>query len=486
MNKEKVMKKLINIIAITSLIMVSCKQDFIDLNPISSINVDVLYQTDKDFADALIGIYDNLQNQYNRMWMFGDIRADDSWQQIYKSNDWSYADLFQTTSADALINSTWRYYYVGIYRANMVLTKIEEVDDAAALKNKAQYIAEAKFLRALMYFDLVRIFGAVPMVTAPLQIAEGYITPREPVANIYNQLIIPDLIAAEGGLPASYSSIDVGRPTKGAAKALLGKVYLYSKDFGKAETKLKEVTAMGYALLPNYEDLFDYTNEHHSEYIFDIEYEEGMGEGSGFTEEFLPNFKKLTDFYGIGFNGNESNNPTQTLIDIFSDDDERKIITVGYKGGFYGADNVWVPLPSNTNQTYTMKYITSTTADNDSKANWKVIRYGDVLLMLAEALNENGKTSEALPYLNLVHERAGLTPLSSMTQAQMRDAIVLERRLELSFEGKRWFDLVRTGQAYNVMKDQGMKEYMTVFPLPLQQVELVNDASVFPQNPGYE
>jgi hypothetical protein len=482
------MKKIIitRLLAATSLIMVACSEDFINLIPISSVSVDVVYKTDKDFKDALTAAYNSLQDQYEDFYLFGDIRGDDSWQEIYKNNSQSYSDAFVTTSSDGLMNSTWQNYYEAIFRLNTVLAKIEPAD-VSMVPNKDRYIAEAKFLRALSYFDLVRIFGNVPMVTKPLSIEEGYNSPRVDVDEIYDQVIVPDFQAAETGLPESYSGSDVGRPTKGAAKAMLGRVYLTRHDYQNAETKLKEVTTMGYKLLDNYNDLFDYTkDEHHSEYIFDIEYEEGIGEGNRLTNAFAPNSKPFTNFYGIGGNGDEQNSPTQVLIDLFTDDDLRKDVTVGVTGGFYDADNVFVALPANTNQTYTKKYIVPVLAANDSRANWKVIRYADVLLMYAEALNENGKTDEALLPLNEVRERAGLDGYSGLTQAQARDAIYLERRLELSFEGVRWFDLLRTGKAYDVMKDYGMLPYMTVFPLPLSQVQLIDDATIFPQNEGYE
>ena len=135
---------------------------------------------------------------------------------------------------------------------------------------------------------------------------------------------------------------------------------------------------------------------------------------------------------------------------------------------------------------YTRKYITRITTANDSPANWKVIRYADVLLMYAEALNENGKTAAALPYLNQIRTRAGVTPLERLTQAEMRANIVLERRMELAFEGHRWFDLVRTGQAYNVMQKYGMKPHHTLWPIPFAQIQLINDRTIFPQNPGYD
>lgn len=487
MKKLNVMQKIfiITTIAFISILTVSCSKSFIDLPPISSVSVDVIYKTDKDFQDALTATYNTLQQQYQNFYIFGDIRGDDSWQAIYKNNSWSFSDAFVTSSSDPLMHTTWQNYYQAIFRINTILGKIKAAD-VSVVKNKDRYIAEAKFLRALSYFDLVRIFGPVPMITTPLTIDEGYKVGREPVNNIYEKVIIPDFIDAENGLLIKYTGSDVGRPTKGAAKSLLGKVYLTLKDFPKAEAKLQEVTTMGYALLPNYNDLFDYSrNEHHGEYIYDIEYEEGMGEGSRLTNAFAPNSQPFTTFFGIGGNGDEQNSPTQGLIDLFDKKDKRRDITVGVTGGFYNKDSVFVKLPTSTNQTYTKKYITPVAVINDSRANWKVIRYADVLLMLAEALNENNKNTEALTYLNQVRVRAGMPGYSNLTKDATRDKIYLERRLELSFEGVRWFDLLRTGQAYPVMKNSGMLPYMTVFPLPLSQIQLINNSGLYPQNEGY-
>ncbi len=480
------MRKLIYITTLL-LVIVSCSHDFVELNPTSSVNVDVLYKTDKDFQDALTAVYNRLQSQYQSFYILGDMRSDDSWEEIAKNNSMSYSDQFTTSSSDGLMNSSWSNYYIAIFRCNTLLSRIEDVD-VSILNEKERHIAEAKFLRAFAYFDLVRIFGDVPLVTTPISVEESLETHREPVNNIYNQIIIPDLLAAENSLPDSYSGSEIGKPTKGAARALLGRVYMTINDFQNAESKLKEVTTMGYSLLEDYNDLFDYLkDEHHSEYIFDIEYEEGIGEGSQFTNLFAPNYVPFADFYGIGGFGNEHNNPTQTLISLFSDNDLRKDVSVGVTGGFYNADSVFVPLPTSTNQTYTKKYLVPVAAMNDSRANWKVIRYADVLLMLAEALNENGKMDQAIPYLNQVRERAGLTGYSTgMTQDALREAIAIERRLELSFEGVRWFDLVRTGKAYETLKDKGMREYMVLWPIPLSQIEVVGDPSVFPQNPGYD
>ncbi|MGZ8558829.1 MAG: RagB/SusD family nutrient uptake outer membrane protein [Chitinophagaceae bacterium] len=480
------MKKIFCTGAIACLVILfSCKKSFIELAPISTVSTDALYKTDKDFKDAAIGIYGLYQNQYQNMWLFGDMRGDDSWDELVK-NTAAFMDNFTINNDDPIINSTWLNYYNIINRANSLIVRIEGAD-INVVKNKELYAAEAKFLRALAYFDLVRIYGDVPMVTSLLTIEEGYKLAREKVAKIYEEVIIKDLLFAEINLPAKFTGSDMGRATKGAAKSLLGKVYLTIKDFAKAEAKLQEVTTMGYSLLPKYTDLFDFTkDEHHSEYIFDIEYEQGIGEGNCFTTNFSPKDPATAAFYGVTGGQNGNNNPPRSLFALYPAGDLRKDITAA--DGFTDNNGVFHQLlpTSNDVQTYTKKYMVKLLASCDSRANWKVIRYADVLLMYAEALNENGKTPEALNYLNMVRVRAGLQGYSGLTQAEARDNIYLERRLELSFEGHRWFDLVRTGRALAVMAPLGMKDYMTVFPLPLSQIQLINDKTIFPQNQGYD
>jgi tetratricopeptide (TPR) repeat protein len=482
------MKKIASAILLTSMLGASCSQDFIELPPISTVNVDQLYKTDNDFRDAMTGVYRALQTQYQNFWIFGDVPGDDSWQQVVKNDPWYFADTFTINNNLILLNTTWTNYYVLITRANTILDRIQDID-AQTLANHNRHIGEAKFLRALAYFDLVRIFGDVPMVTTAISNDEAYTKRRESVASIYENIIIPDLLDAESQLPASYSGGDVGRASKGAASALLGKVYMTRKEFVKAEEKLQQVTTMGYKLLDNYNDLFNYSkNEHHSEYIFDVEYEEGLGDqGSVFTHRFMPNSATMASFFGIrGGDLAETNSPTDELIELFEAGDKRKDVTVGPKAGFFNGQGEFIKLPPATSQTYTRKYITPVAVTNDSKANWKVIRYADVLLMYAEALNENNKTAQAVQILNQVRARAGVATYTATTQTDIREKIARERRLELSFEGHRWFDLVRTGKALEVLRSNGMQDYMTVFPVPLNQIQVVNDKNVFPQNPGYD
>jgi len=483
------MKKIINFLVIIGFITNwSCSNDFIEIKPKSTVPIDVLYKTDKDFQDAVVGCYQRLQVQYRNFWVFGDLRSDDSQQEIFSNISLLTVDNFTLSSDSNLIRDTWENYYIVINRANNILRELENADPEIVV-NKNRHLGESKFLRALAYFDLVRIFGNVPMVTSVISQEEASELPRVSVEDIYNEIIIPDLLDAENNLPNSYSGGDVGRATKGAAKSLLGKVYLTIHDFTKAEAKLQEVTTMGYALLQNFLDLYDYSkDEHHSEYIFDIEYEEGINSGSNFTNDFLPIAIPMANYYNVVGGLGERNSPTQSIFDEFDNqiDDLREYISVGVKGGWIDGNGDYNPLLPNTSQSYTLKYITSVSSEDDSKANWKVIRYADVLLMYAEALNENGKTNESLGYLNQIRVRAGLNGYNGLTQNQARDAIYTERRLELAFEGHRWFDLVRTGRAYDILKDEGMQTYMTVFPVPLSQVQLINDQSIFPQNEGYE
>lgn len=486
-----IMKK--NIIPLIFLAFVittsSCKKDFIERTPVSSVTIDNLYKTDKDYLDAVTGTYAALRDSYSTMWQFGDIRGDDAF--IYVSNQPSVqaVDLFSINSTDGLLNNTWANNYIVINRANNILARLESAD-IAVVKNKDQYIGEAKFLRALAYFNLVRIFGDVQMITNVPTAQEALKTPRTAAATIYSDIIIKDFADAATRLPLAYTGTAVGRATKGAALSLLGKVYLTIKDFEKAETVLKEVTTapFAYGLLSNFNELFDYSkNEHHKEYIFDIEHESNLsGMGSIYTNQFMPNVIQMLNYFGIVGGFGESLSPTTSFVNIWDAADKRKDITVQCCGSWTNPNTGEViKFNPGTSQSYTRKYITPVSIQNDSKANWKVVRYADVLLMLAEALNENGKTSDALVLLNQVRTRAGLQPHTNLSQTAFRDAVALERRFELAFEGHRWFDLVRTGKALSALAPIGMKDFMTVFPVPLSQIQVMNNAAVFKQNAGY-
>jgi hypothetical protein len=455
----------------------SCSEDFIDLTPPSAVTVEDLYQSETDFQQAIVGVYTGLRSQYGGFWEIGDLRADDVWQEATNHTGRVLTDNFQGHTAS---NSVWSNGYVTITRANTMLEKIEEID----IPNKAAYTAEAKFLRALSYFNLVRIFGAVPMVTSPLTPDEAYQTGRVGVDKIYNELIIPDLVEAGNELPTQYSGTDVGRATQGAAKALLGKVYLTLNNFVEAESTLEEVTNMGYQLLDNYNDVFDPNNKYHSEYIFDIEYTSSpVAEGNNMTSICSANWPVVRALYGMVGTLHDSCTPVTAFRNLFEEADERREISAAL--GVTGSDGVFNPLPARWSM-ITKKYLSEVPSGDNGNANFPVIRYADVLLMYAEALNENGKTAQALDVLNQIRERAGVSSYSGLNQEQTKAAIVLERRLELNMEGHRWFDLVRWGTALEVLSPVGMEPHMVLWPLPQNEVLLINDPSILPQNPGYD
>ena len=457
-----------------ALLATSCSKSFITLPPVSTVATAALYKTDKDFKDALTGAYSLLRDNYQTFWQF-DLPSDDSRHQWPSDDITLRLDNFTYQTNEEFFRTSWGNYYGVISRVNTILDKIATAD-AAVVTNKAQYMAEAQFLRAFCYFDLVRIFGDVPMVTKTITDEEALKIPREKVATIYTEVIIKDLQSAAGVLPASYKGTDVGRPTKGAAAAILGRVYLTKKDFANAETTLQTVTTIGYSLLPK--------EEHHSEYIFDIEYESGIQQGSSFTNQFFPRFQDAQDFYQVFGGTGDSYTPSDAIFNVFETGDLRKDVSVSR--GFTNNNGKYVSLDASVGaKTMTKKYVTPVTQGNDSKVNWKVIRYADVLLMLAEAMNENGKTEAGLVYLNTVRRRAGVPVYAGLSQAAARANIYEERRRELSFEGTRWFDLVRRGVAFQTLQPLGMQAHMVLYPIPLTQIQIVNNASILAQNPGY-
>jgi hypothetical protein len=484
------MRTIIGLFTLAALLLGACSKKFIDIDPVSTVSVDQVYKTDNDFQNATNGVYAVFQTEYANFWQYGDVRGDDTKSGLVSNLPVSDMDKFILNNDADILIQTWRNYYKAIYRANIVLDRIGKLT-TATVANKDRYTGEAKFLRALAYFNLVRIFGDVPLVTTPLTVEETYKVPREKVNTIYDKLIVADLQDAETKLPKSYTGADIGRATMGAAKSLLGKVYLTRHDFPKAEAKLQEVTTLGYSLLPNYKDLFDYTrNEHHGEYVFDIEYEEGINEGSIFTTQFSLSFQGagtlanvMATAYGLpAAGGGDQGCPTDFLFNNYDTNDTRKAVSVA-KG--LTVNGVYTPISPTGIGSFTLKYLTPMAKANDSRANWKVIRYADVLLMYAEALNENGKTTDALTYLNMVRTRAHVPTYSGLTQDDTREKIYLERRFEFYLEGQRWFDLVRTGRALSTMSSFGMKDYMTIFPIPQAQIEIINDPAILPQNPGY-
>ncbi|WP_146902807.1 RagB/SusD family nutrient uptake outer membrane protein [Adhaeribacter aerolatus] len=475
-------------ILLAGTLLSACQDKFLDLQPISSATTGNFYKNADDIKNAVTGAYASLQaggistNNY----VFGEVRSDNTVPVASGSvTDQDEFDRFYIRTTNPFINDRWNNGYRSISRCNAILDRIGGITMDENLKNR--YTAEVKFIRALVYFELVRTYGDIPLVLKEITDPDaGYEYGRNPKAEVYAQ-IEKDLTEAEAVLPVTYTGTDIGRATKGATKALLGKVYLTQRNFQGAANKLKEVIDLGvYGLLPEYADVFDSNNENHRENIFDIQFRSGgVGEGSPWPNAFAP---ENSGNAVIPFGGGGNNQPTLDLINSYEPNDKRKNFSLATS--YVNASGATIPY------NFIRKYrdVPATSGDNDN--NIPIIRYADVILMYAEALNELGyqPTGNAFTYLNQVRTRAGLKGLTSVevpNQEAFRLAMEQERRVEFAFESHRWFDLVRTGRAIPVMnskKDQfrlvkTVSETDLVFPIPQSQIDINRDK--IQQNPGY-
>ncbi len=467
----------------------ACQSDaeFLNLNSPTAISATNYYKTPEEITAAVTGAYGGLRGYYQRFFALTEMPSDNTISVLGSDGTIGQYYRLTWTVTDAEVSSRWSQSYNLIFRCNNVLERINSVtfpDNNV----RDRMAGEMKFIRALMYFNLVQLFGDVPLVLKVIQSEEeAYTFLREPKAAVYQQ-IEKDLTEAEAVLPARYTAPNVGRVTKGAAKSLLGKVYLTQHKWQQAETKLKEViegrSESGYQLLTNYADVFREDNGNNAEIVFSIQYTNNSnGEGSNFTLDFIPSLSG-TQIVPTGQGGNNNLGSTD-LFNAFEPNDKRKAVSIDkfVSGGtFY----------------YTRKWFTSRplAIANDGNADWPVIRYSDVLLMYGEALNENGKTTDALRLgLEPVRTRAGLTTSLTLTQAQARLAFENERRIELCFESHRWFDLIRTNRMVPVLsafrdanldgsnKEIQVADYKKLFPIPLNQIQLNPKLT---QNPGYQ
>jgi hypothetical protein len=455
-------KKYILIPMMAGLLAGGCKKSFLDLNPETIISGSAFYKTETELQQAVNGAYGILQPLANESyWMFGEMRSDNTWFQ-YNQEDrgreqWEFVDEFLVPATAECISNFWKNSYIGISRSNDVLDNIPNVTtmtDAA----RNQYTGEVEFLRAFHYFNLVRQFGGVPLRLTSVQSPGGAQSKgRATVDEVYTA-IINDLKDAAEKLPASYSGTNVGRATKGAASTLLGKVYLTQKNYAAALTELRKV--QGYSLLPNYADVFDPNKKNGAESIFEIQY---LGSQTGLFSTFMYIFAPYTSGSyvtgdvktSIHGSGSGWNIPTPDMISNYEANDKRKAISMA--DGFKDADSNFVSIP------YVKKFNHGFTDVGRTNDNFPVLRYADVVLMIAECLNEAAYTAggEAFDALNEVRVRAGLAPKTAAdlpTQDAFRDAVFKERRVELAFENHRWYDLVRSGKAVEVMTAHGIQQ----------------------------
>jgi hypothetical protein len=466
----------------------ACNKDFIDLQPVSSASSASFYKNAADLKVALSGAYASLQSGgiSTNSYVFGEIASDNTYPVASGSiTDQDEFDRFYIRTTNPFVSGRWNDCYNAITRANTILEQIDPIEMDAALKRR--YIAEAKFLRAYLYFELVRTFGDVPLLTKSLtsSLNEAYEYGRTPAAEVYAQ-IEKDLSEAEPELPVSYTGADIGRVTKGAAKAMLGKVLLTQRKFNDAALRLKEVIDLKiYDTVP-YADAFDPAKKNGKEAVFEIQFASGMsGEGNPWPNSFAP---QNSGNAVINFGGGGNNRPTQDLINAYEPGDIRKDFSLATS---------YVNASGNLIQdVFVRKYRSNPAINNDNANNIPVIRYADVLLMYAECLNEAAynPSGDAMRYLNMIRRRARLaekTAADIPSQAAFRLAMEQERRVEFAFESHRWFDLVRTNRAIQVINSKAQSINLVapitvnnlVAPIPQSQVEI--NRNKMTQNPGY-
>jgi len=461
-----IMKKIIFLFA-TILTLASCGDDFLDLAPVSSPNVAAFYQTEGDILNAVNAAYSTLQSGD----LYGgrdlqdltEYRADVTFDNDPSANSGVRfnIDQFLAGATNEIIEDVWQRLYQAIYRCNIVLDNADNVEMDAKLRD--QYKAEVRFIRALCYFHAVQLWGDVPLV---LQ-ADGTDASREHIRNSTTDVyaaIESDLQFTVSNLPATYPTAELGRVTSGAAAGLLGKVQLTQQKFSEAANTLQTVINSGeYALQPTVADVFDPANEWNSEILFAVV----------FTET------NVAEDVGLFFSSGIGDNIEPAFRALYDDADARKQM-------------IEMVTPPNTATVVPTKYFAPLSGAGTVGTDFPVLRYADVLLMAAEALNEAGYQADgdAFMFLNEVRTRAGLpayTASDLADQASFRDAVLLERNLELPLELHRWYDLLRTGRAIDAIAAIGFTigQNDLLFPIPNSQVLIYNNPSGFPQNPGY-
>ncbi len=491
-------------ILIICLTAVSCSKEFLNRTDPTRIGTELFFKNQVQVDQAVNGVYGQLQGITNSAYIFKEMMSDNTTFDLNPLDrggaaGWEAFEFSTVNPGNGEISALWNNYYSAMYNVNNTLGRLPASTITDASKKEIE--AELKFLRAFLYFDLVRYFGDVVLVTKTLETPdEAFTLLRAPQAQVYTQ-IETDLKDAIASMPAKHPAAKVGRATKGAAISLLGSVYLTQKKYAEAVSTLNGILSLGYALLPSYADVFNPARKNSVESVFEIQYQGGndLGEQSNFMYLFAPRLSgaAITGYANINPIGR--NIPTNDMIAAYEPGDLRKDVSL--KTG-YTRNNVFVPIP------FVNKYNHPHTIAGRTDNNWPVIRYADVLLMLAEAINEaTGPTAEALGYLNQVRARAGLAPLAGLDKAAFRTRVLQERRVELAFENHRWFDLKRTktpaelaafmnaygakekanptvargGVAFNAL-DYVYTEHEYFLPIPAAQI-LIN--AQLQQNPGY-
>lgn len=474
------MKKIFLAISLVSLLL-SCNDDFLDIKDEGELDATEFFKTQEDAMQATNAVYSFLRSWENSafpaQFVLG-VPADDV-EKGSNPGDASFInayDNFSFTVADDGVRGYWVGQWQAINRANQVMTHVPGITMDESLKSRL--LAETRVLRAYYYFNLLRIFGGVPIFDG-LPADKNYNIPRNTAEEVYN-FIIADLSAASDVLPSSYAAADLGRVTKGAALGLLSKVYLYKKDYQKAYDVSNQVIALGYALDPDFNHLFRPAGEFGSESVFEVNCEcSAEFGGSQYAE-----VQGVRNQFGWGFFV-----PTASLEAAFEPGDIRKELTILREGETTPEGDLIKKGDPNAGNMWNQKVYVPTSLNNNicgygSIQNIRILRFAEILLINAEAANEIGNTAVAVTNLNKVRTRAALPNTSASSQSALRTAIWNERRVELAMEMDRFTDLVRTGQAATVLGPLGFQANKNeLFPIPLQAIS--DSDGVLTQNPGY-
>ncbi|WP_144281031.1 RagB/SusD family nutrient uptake outer membrane protein [Chryseobacterium echinoideorum] len=486
----------IAIFALLTLTLVNCSDDFLDKVQPDTINTGNYPQTAEELVTVVNGAYQPLQRPklYNmRMWT-SDIFAGNS---IVGAGGGD--DGIETTQLANFVASTdnpgvldlWRGPWPGILSSNIIIKIAPTLNISEDIKNRS--LGEAYFLRAHYYFILARFFGDVPLITEP-QNAEGDLYPaRSPKSEVYN-LIISDLEKAIAMLPlkSEYSNADKGRASKGAAMGALAKVYLTLGNWQKTVDYTTQLETMGYTLNSDYSDNFNVNTENSIESLFEVQYASNGGYdfwGDQNQASWASTFMgpRGSNFVGGGWGWNQ---PTQEFVNSYEAGDIRKAKSIFYTGcpQYDGKDYSATYSLTGFNVRKFVVPLSAFPSYDNSPLNFPVMRYSEVLLMKAEALNELGQTTQAEAPLNLVRARAGLSPVSGLNQTAFREKVLHERRMELAFEGQRWFDLIRVNNGqyglnflHSIGKTNATTKHLL---LPVPQIERDRNPNLT-QNPGY-
>lgn len=458
----------------------SCNEDFLDTTREDALEAENFFQTQDDALQSVSAIYANLR--FWRLAGFGplilSIAGDDAEKGSSPGDASFFSDInnFTYTPSAFIINDYWTGQFYGINLCNQTITNIPGITMDEALKTRL--LAEARFLRAHHYFNLVRTFGGVPIFDG-LPADQNYNIPRNTKEEVYN-FILADLQFAKENLPVNYVSTDVGRATKGAANGYIAKVNLYLENWSEVLTATNEVIGGGYDLLPNYNSVFRIANENSVESIFEVQATFIAGNCDVSNSQYSQ-VQGVRGQYGWGFNV-----PSEALSNSYEAGDLRRDATIIYRGETT-PEGDFIALVGD-NPMYNQKsYVPSGqigTCSEGSEQNIRVLRFAEILLMNAEAANELNDIAQALISVNKVRVRAGLPELSGLSQSQLREAIWRERRSELAMEGDRFLDLVRQGNAGTVLGPLGFTTGKNeLFPIPSESISLSNGVLV--QNPGY-